>query len=152
MLELYIFQIFFIAQMLLGKFCLFNSISIAFLFLRIYHGQLFWLSIICPIIIICITIGVIIHQIAISAKMRRHFNGSNTNAYKINDFLERRSTLISISLIYTVIFQQRLQGGGDFPPGLSSPPPEKFPLNAIRLWHSSKPRRLTIPPTTTNLT
>ena len=42
---------------------------------------------------------------------------------------------------------------GKFPPGLSSPPPlEKFPLNAIRLWHSSKPRRLTIPLTTTNLT
>ena len=45
--------------------------------------------------------------------------------------------------------------GGEIPPppGLSFPPPlEKFPLNAIRLWHSSKPRRLTIPPTTTNLT
>ena len=44
--------------------------------------------------------------------------------------------------------------GGGIPPWLEFPPPGKisFPLNAIRLWHSSKPRRLTIPPTTTNLT
>ena len=49
-------------------------------------------------------------------------------------------------------FYRGSRGGGIPPPRLEFPPLEKFPLNAIRLWHSSKPRRLTIPPTTTNLT
>ena len=64
--------------------------------------------------------------------------------------LNYNSLILKYIVFYTSDFSTEAPGG-KFPPGLSSPL-EKFPLNAIRLWHSSKPRRLTIPPTTTNLT
>ena len=72
-------------------------------------------------------------------------------------------TVYEYKIVYTLVINWKLfgaisdfsteapGGGGECPPGLSPPPTEKFPLNAIRLWHL-KPRRLTIPPTTTNLT
>ena len=94
---------FFIAQLLVGKFCLFNAMATASPFLIIYYGQLHWLSLIAPIIIICITIGVIIYHIVKSAKMRRHLNKIRTHAYHKNDFLERRSNLISMTIGFIYI-------------------------------------------------
>ena len=97
---------FFIARMNFGQFCFFNTISLGpFSFLKIYYGQLFYLTIIFPILIICITIGVIITQIAKSAKMRSQFNRINSHANRKNDFKEHRATLISISIgIIYIIF------------------------------------------------
>ena len=79
------------------NFCIFSINTLApFSFLKLYFGQLFFLTIIAPILIICITTGVILTYIRKSFKMRSQFN-------KINSHKDNRSNTISIVINITYI-------------------------------------------------